>query len=205
MPITKYLKGSCQLCGGRIEFPAEAVGTEIECPHCGKATELMLELPPDQPTIPLSTILWTSSTILMLFLGLAGGWLALKRAEKQVRTKPAASVTSAEQAQSNKPFPESLAQPEVVIKAGFRPSPVTLQKNSGSSLIYAVGTLTNAAARQRFGVKVVLDLFDDAGNKVGEATDYQQVIEPGSPWNFRALAVVPKTASASIASVQEER
>ena len=91
------------------------------------------------------------------------------------------------------------------MKAGFRASPVTLQINSGSSLIYAVGTLTNAAARQRFGVKVVLDLFDEAGNKVGEATDYQQVIEPGSPWNFRALAVAPKTASASIASVREER
>jgi hypothetical protein len=126
----------------------------------------------------------------------------LKRAEKQAAAKRAASAPAA---QADKPSPETLAQPEAVMKAGFRPSPVTLQKNSGSSLIYAVGTLTNTAARQRFGVKVVLDLFDDAGNKVGEATDYQQVIEPGSQWNFRALAVVPKTASASIASVQEER
>ena len=141
----------------------------------------------------------------MLFLGLAGGWFALKRAEKQAGSKRAAPVTNAAQAQADKPSPETLAQPEAVMKAGFRASPVTLQKNLGSSLIYAVGTLTNAAARQRFGVKVLLDLFDDAGNKVGEATDYQQVIEPRSEWNFRALVVTPKTASASITSIREER
>ena len=202
MPITKYLKGVCQSCGGRIEFPAEAVGTNIQCPHCEKTTELMLELPPDQPTIPRSTILWTCATVLVLLLGLAGGLLALKRAEKQAAAKREANAA---QSQGNASVPDMPSQPEAVTKADFRCSDVLLQKNPGSSLIYAVGTLTNSSARQRFGVKLILNLFDEAGNKVGEATDYQQLIEPRSEWNFKALAVAPKTASASIASIREER
>jgi hypothetical protein len=204
MLTTKYLKGNCQSCGGRLEFPAEAVGTEIECPHCGKMTELMLELPADEPTIPRSTIILTSATVLLLFLGLAGGWIALKRAEKQAAAKRAALAASAAQAQANVSSAET-TMPESVLKAGFHSTAVLLQRNPGTSLIYAIGTLTNAEARPRFGVKVILDLFDEAGNKVGEATDYQAVMEPKSSWNFKALAVASKTVSANIASVREER
>jgi len=42
MSLTRYLKGECSHCGGRIEFPADAIGATVDCPHCGKATELML-------------------------------------------------------------------------------------------------------------------------------------------------------------------
>jgi len=80
---TKHLKGQCQACGGHIEFPAEAVGTSIDCPHCGKSTELMLVLPPQEPTIPRSTIVWTLVTILLLLAGLGGALIALKRAERK--------------------------------------------------------------------------------------------------------------------------
>jgi len=80
---TKHLKGQCQACGGHIEFLAEAVGTNIACPHCGKSTELMLALPPEEPTIPRSTIVWTLVTILLLLAGLGGALIALKRAERK--------------------------------------------------------------------------------------------------------------------------
>jgi len=80
---TKHLKGQCQWCGGHIEFPAETVGTSIDCPHCGKSTELMLALPPEEPTIPRSTIVWTLVTILLLLAGLGGALIALKRAERK--------------------------------------------------------------------------------------------------------------------------
>jgi len=204
MPTTKYLKGNCQSCGGRLEFPAEAVGTEIECPHCEEMTELRLELPADEPIIPRSTILLTGATLVLLFLGLAGGWIALKKAQQQAAAKRAALEASATQAQANVSSPESTT-PESVLKSGFHSTAVLLQTNPGTSLIYAVGTLSNAEARQRFGVKIFLDLFDGAGKKVGEATDYQAVMESGSAWNFKALAVAPKTVSAKVASVREER
>src|SRR5207302_6549725 len=74
---TKHLKGQCQACGWPIAFPAESVGTSIDCPHCGKSTELMLALPPEEPTIPRSTIVWTLITILLLLAGLGGALIAL--------------------------------------------------------------------------------------------------------------------------------
>src|SRR5690242_12207778 len=83
MPITKYLKGECQSCGGHLEFPAEAVGASIDCPHCGKTTELLLATPHHDPTVPLSTIIWTAVTVLLLLGGLGGALSALKRAQKQ--------------------------------------------------------------------------------------------------------------------------
>ena len=39
-------KCGCAYCGNHIEFPVEAGGTRIECPHCGKPTELNLLAPP---------------------------------------------------------------------------------------------------------------------------------------------------------------
>jgi hypothetical protein len=39
-------KCSCAHCGNHIEFPVEAAGAEVECPHCGRPTELNLLAPP---------------------------------------------------------------------------------------------------------------------------------------------------------------
>lgn len=36
----EYAKGACDLCGGHIEFPAEAAGRAVACPHCGGTTAL---------------------------------------------------------------------------------------------------------------------------------------------------------------------
>src|SRR5262252_2806489 len=83
----KHLKGHCQACGGHLEFPAELAGTSIDCPHCGKVTALWLALPPEEPTIPRRTVIWTMITVLILFSGLAGAIIALKRAERRAAAK----------------------------------------------------------------------------------------------------------------------
>jgi hypothetical protein len=36
-----YFKCACERCAGRIEFPAEAVGATVDCPHCGWKTTLV--------------------------------------------------------------------------------------------------------------------------------------------------------------------
>jgi len=203
MSGTKYLKGPCQVCGGHLEFPAVAVGTSIDCPHCGKVTELMLAIPPEEPTIPRRTIIWTAVTVLVLLLGLAGALVALKRVETRAATNRQATNTVSTGATA--PEPAESAQLESVTNAGFRASEITLQKASGGSLVYAVGTLTNASARQRFGVKIYLDLLDAAGQKVGQATDYQQTIEPKGQWNFKALVVDSKAVSATVAEIKEDQ
>ncbi len=86
MKRMKHLKGHCQACGGHIEFPAEGIGTTAECPHCSQATELLLAAPPEEPTIPRRTIIWTGVTVLLLLLGLGGAILALKCASASGRT-----------------------------------------------------------------------------------------------------------------------
>src|SRR5207249_1091109 len=36
----KYIKCSCQKCGGHIQFPAEGTGLTVACPHCGQKPTL---------------------------------------------------------------------------------------------------------------------------------------------------------------------
>lgn len=38
-----FLKCNCEHCGGRIEYPAEAVGANAPCPHCQRETPLKLD------------------------------------------------------------------------------------------------------------------------------------------------------------------
>jgi hypothetical protein len=102
-------------------------------------------------------------------------------------------------AQTNQP-PE-----DPVAKTGFRVGEVKLDKAAGSSLVYATGEVTNASNRQRFGVKVEVEVLDAAGQKLGTATDYQQSIEAKGTWQFRALVVQSKAASARIAGIKEDQ
>jgi hypothetical protein len=152
------------------------------------------------------TIVWTIIAALVLALGLGSALYALNLAKKKVASRqppppPPAAVT-------NTPSPPEPDDPAT--QAGFRVSPITLDKDKpsgnsvASSLVYAVGTLTNPSDKQRFGVRVELDLFDAADKKIGTATDYAQVIEPNAQWHFKAL-VIAKTASAKLSAIKEDK
>jgi len=54
-------------------------------------------------------------------------------------------------------------------------------------------------------VKVTLDLLDDQDQKIGNASDYTQVIEPHSEWHFKALLTNPKAAHAKVTAVEEQK
>lgn len=191
----KNLRGECQHCGGAIEFHAEHTGSTAECPHCGQQTELMLALPPEEKSpLQKKAIVFTVIAIVILGGGLLAANSALKRAKHlQTQRQPATQVEPARPAISADPF---AAQ-------GFRVSPVTVEQGQGSSLVYVVGSITNASNRQRFGVKVELELFAADGSKLGAASDYQKVLEPNAAWKFRALAVDKRTAIAKIAAIKE--
>lgn len=79
---TKKLKARCQACGRAIEYPAELVGTTVDCPHCHQATELLLEVPSIAPVLPRRAIAYALVAVVILVLGLAGALIALKRAER---------------------------------------------------------------------------------------------------------------------------
>ena len=191
----KNLRGECQHCGGPVEFHAEHVGTTAECPHCGQQTELLLAAPPEEESpVRKKAIGFTVIAVLILGGGLIAANIALKRAKRlQAERQQVGQVTPAKTAAPADPF---AAQ-------GFRVSPVTVEQGQGSSLVYAVGVIANTSNQQRFGVKVELELHAADGSKLGTASDYQKVIEPGVEWKFRALVVDKRVAAAKISTIKE--
>src|SRR5439155_16620705 len=146
-------------CRGHIEFPAEAAGLTTDCPHCGKSTELLLAAPPQEPSVPARAIVWTASAVVILGLGLAGALYALKRAEKWAdRQKEHTAARLPTLAMSNRQAAAAQEEASPATKAGFKASAIQLEKTPGTSVVHAIGTLTNATDHQRFGVKVELDL-----------------------------------------------
>jgi hypothetical protein len=195
---TKNLSGECQHCGGRFEFPAEAAGLTGECPHCGQQTDCLLAAPPEEKS-PAQTkaVIYTVVAVVILVGGLIGAFVALKRAQRLVAQKQEARTQASAQNPSQPADPFS--------QNNFRVSSVTLEKSPDTSLVYAQGMVVNTTNRQRFGVKVDLDLFDASGEWVANASDYQGVIEPNAEWKFHALVVETKAASAKIVAVKETK
>ena len=199
MSRTKFLSGHCQHCGGHIEFPAESTGLTADCTHCGRSTELFLAAPPQEPTVPIKTMVYTGIAVFILVGGLAGAMIAVNRLQRAADQRKAASSAA---------NPQSTVAPKPAdpfARAGFRVSTVTLEKTSGSSLVYAVGTIRNETDRRRFGVKVEIELLDAGGSKVGAASDYQQALEAKAEWRFKALVLDAKAASARIAAIKEDQ
>jgi hypothetical protein len=205
MNQTKYLKGSCQHCDGHIEFPAEMAGLSTTCPHCGQQTDLLLAAPPEQPSVSRKALLWTAAAILVLGLGLFASIVVLKRAQRLViRQKQQAEAMAAHKGATNASTPAS-PEGRSVDQNDLAVSDVTLEKIPGTSLVYAVGIVKNPSKRQRFGVKVDIALLDAAGQKIGAATDYRQVLEPGDQWRFKALVVDSNAISARLESIKEDQ
>jgi hypothetical protein len=203
MTRTKYLKGECQHCGGHLEFPAETIGYTADCPHCGQPTELMLARPPEEPTVPRRWIVLSALAVAVLLVGLGVCLVGLKHFESVVaeRKERAAALQPTNVAQK---VPAEVPE-DPIAKAGFQVSAPTTEKTPGSSLVYAVGTVTNRANRQRFGVRIELELLDANGQKAGTATDYQQVMEAHAEWRFKALVVDAKAVTAKVTSVTEQQ
>jgi hypothetical protein len=180
------------------------VGALTDCPHCGQQTDLLLARPPEESAIPRRAILWTVGAIIVLGLGLAGSLIAVKRAQRLVaRHKQPAPVMPVALAPTNSPETNDTVT-QALPPDDFSVSEIALEKTAGSSLVYAVGTVKNPSRNQRFGVKIQVALFDAAGQKVGTATDYRQILEPNADWRFKALVVDSKAVSAKLESIKED-
>jgi len=203
MSDAEYLKCACQKCGGHIEFPAAGVGQTINCPRCGAPTILVAPLA-DVSRLPEKIPVKSGQKIsaafvsiaLILILILAG--LILFRAKLFPAAAPPAVQPIVVAVPTN-------AVPKKVFTRldDFNVGAVKLKKTDGSSLVYAVGTIANDSDRQRFGVRVTLDLLDADGNKI--ASDYISVIEPHKNWQFKALLTESKVFQAKPAYIEEEK
>jgi rRNA maturation protein Nop10 len=188
----KNLRGECQHCGGVIEFHAEHAGGTADCPHCGQATELFLATPAEESS-PLGKkpVFFFIIAALILLGGLVATNYAFKRAKR---------MKAAQQIQAQ---PANTSPADPFAANGFRVSTAIISKADGSTITHATGSIVNTSNRQRFGVRVELELQDAAGAKVGSASDYQKVMEVGATWSFRALVVEKNAAAAKIISVTE--
>ncbi len=199
MSKTKYLKGDCQHCSGHIEFPAESIGLSVTCPHCGQDTELRLYTPRMEPAVPRRVVLWTVIAIVILVGGLLVSIWGLKYYQNKLAAERE-RTEAARKATEPVPVPD-----DPIAQAGFQVSKIQLEKTPGSALVYAVGIVSNQTDRQRFGIRLEMDLLNAAGEKVGTAKDYQQVIEPHAQWAFKAIVVDSKAVSAKVASLKEDQ
>lgn len=125
-------------------------------------------------------------------------------------TPTAAPVTPAVKPMSYKPAtPEKALSPAAPAETiqDFSVGEIILQKVQGSSLVYAVGTAKNAVDRQRFGVRIQLNLLDEQDRNIGVVSDYVSVVEPHKDWQFRALLMPTQkgVAKVTVADIKEQQ
>ncbi len=190
MNPTKRLMGTCGECGGSIQFPAELVGTMIQCPRCGKQTELTLSVPPEEPAVPRKVVVWTVVAVVILALGVIVPVLGLKHFEK----------LAARQKDRSPAVPGAMG---AATAAGFEHSAFSLEPGPGSNGVYAVGTVVNTSNSARSRVTLELDLLDAAGRKVGIVRGYRPTLEPGAKWQVKVpFEGATKAVSVRVASIK---
>ena len=102
MSETTYAKCACAHCGGHIEYPVQAVGQSVACPHCGNPTMLVVAGPAKKSGLRKWLLLLVA---LVLFLLLATGGMKYwrtGRTQKTDRSLPV-KITSFERATANNP------------------------------------------------------------------------------------------------------
>ena len=177
----------------------------VSCPHCRQSTGL--SQPPagllkEIPAPKGKAVRWI---LVVALLGLAGGGgLVYFQSSKSERNS---SVSSSSRPPTNplariKPLETTNAS--AVSSNNLRIGKITLEKTKNSSVVYAVGNVRNESSRQRFGLKIELDLLDSDGERIGTATDYLSILEPRQDWRFKALVLEGKAVSARLGAIRED-
>jgi hypothetical protein len=180
---TAHATCQCLHCQGLVEVPPGLAG-ELQCPHCGQP----LDLPPAK-----SSAKWPLFLIVGILL--AGGTIAAVYWTSNRSKKTAGPIAAAQAAPT--------AKPVSISTNNFTLTDVGFERQG--SVRYLRGSLRNDLTRQRFGVRLQLDLLDADEGRVGSASDYRSVMQAGEVWQFRALALEPAAVTATIVSIQEDQ
>jgi hypothetical protein len=192
MTETGFSKCECRHCAGHIEFPKNAAGQTVPCPHCGRLTELGAK-PGKRSFLPLIIAIF----LFVLISGLAI-WFMLP-----TKNEPRAGLQNNPSAVTNSPVMKNHV--DEIITNQFSVSGVKLTKTTNSSLIYVTGKVRNLSDQKRFGVKVEFSLLTASAASAGNASDYASSLDPNSDWNFKALVLDSKAATARFSSVAETK
>jgi hypothetical protein len=196
MSNSDHQKCACAGCGGHIEYPSGRAGELISCPHCGGQTKLasVPEISPEKPAKKTGNV---TAAILVVLILAAAGEMYYRLKINQPSASPALVLTPA---LTNVFIPKAFQDFD-----NFKVNKITLKKSDEGGLVYAFGIVKNDTNRQRLGVKVILDLHNWHDVKIGSASDYISVLEPHQQWQFKALVTDPKTVSAVLARIEEEK
>ena len=221
-----HLKCTCANCGEVIEYLPNAAGQVVECPKCKVRSNLPVpspaepdELPPKPPpTCPVCSsfldledltcpecerrrrnkvlALGVSSALVLL----AVGTVALIAFNRPVKKKPVAPLPQAHGSTM------ILAQPDRTPKSlnDLRVGQFYLQQQRGSSLVLAVGEIQNVSQNVHFHVKVLMDLFDAKGVKIGTISDINNLVRPGDRWQPLVKVTDPRVANVRFAGLKED-
>jgi hypothetical protein len=195
MSDADYLKCSCQKCGEHLEFPPSRSGEKIDCPHCGGQTTLVSihEKIPAKSGRRGSIIIGFLLVLILVTAGLILDRSKIPKPAVLPQIPVAQTITNAAILETFNELND------------FKISVVTLKKSESGGLVYAIGTVKNNTARQRFGVKIELDLLDEQDDKIGSASDYIAVLEPQGEWQFKALLTEPKVIKAKLSNIEEQK
>lgn len=206
-----FFKCHCDKCGGHIEFPSNGAGMTINCPHCGKETVLGVSGNP--PLIRKSNkALWITVGLAVVAAGAVAAFIWTQKQKVSAATPPAKAVAAPAAPavpvpNTNEAVSQPASQPEPASEAinDFAVGKISLQKVAGSGLVYAVGTAKNTVDRQRFGVKIELNLLDENDKNIGVVSDYVSVVDPHKAWQFKALLTHPHVAKVTVAGIKEQQ
>jgi hypothetical protein len=195
MSNSEYQKCACLNCGGNIEFPSDRAGELVGCPHCGAQTELG-SAPENPGALPTRKSVSVIGAVLLVLILVTVGELYYRLKTWQ----PMLEALVVTQAITNVFIPKAFQDFD-----GFKISKITLKKSEEGGLVYAFGIVKNDTNRQRFGVKVTLDLHDAQNAAIGSSSDYIAVLEPRQQWQFKALVTDPKAVSAVQVRIEEQK
>jgi len=195
MSTHKFVKGECQHCAGHLEFPIDAAGETIVCPHCGQSTTLVWPLAHNRAPTKVVRMVFGSVFLILAFSiaaliisGKKPNRISTPETPKRVAARVITTAVPDDETRTNE----------------FALTALRLEKSPGSSLVYATGKVKNLSPRRRFGVKVELNLFDASNNPVGQSKDYQPLLEPGAEWHFKAMVLGSKAVVVHLNTIHED-
>jgi hypothetical protein len=178
---TGHRKCACTNCAGRIEFPVQAAGMVIECPHCGGQTALVAPVitPPAAETPP-----------------------RLPAARPRPRSRSRLLLPLAATVVVGLALAVALAVLRAAGRRALTVEGLTLHRAGENSPGAVTGLVRNQSRRAAEDVRVGIELRDARGELLWETGDFTPSLAGGKTWSFHAPVLDPNVATTGVARVQ---